>query len=161
IDALGDLKIAGVRPKPPGLTDPNDPKLQLTVPIVLSLQNRGFYLSRGHGLYSDQGDVVVSTDEGVVYTLRYGGPFFATGDELSAGTPDPAETKEERDKAKKKDSERKSQGTQENRYLLVTVSFDASLIPRPAKDDKAEAKPADRNTLPENVFAPDPKEQKD
>src|SRR5262249_34838617 len=74
---------------------------------------------------------------------------------------DTAETKEEPDKAKKKDSERKSQGTQENRYLLVTVSFDASLIPRPAKDDKTEAKPADRNTLPENVFAPDPKEQKD
>ncbi len=44
-DALGDLKIVGVRPKPPGLTDPNDPKLQLTAPIVLSLQNRGFYLS--------------------------------------------------------------------------------------------------------------------
>ena len=84
-DALGDLKIVGVRPKPPGLTDPNDPKLELTVPIVLSLQNRGFYLSRGHGLYSDQGDVIVTTDEGVVYTLRYGGPVFATGDELSAG----------------------------------------------------------------------------
>ena len=33
-DALGDLKIVGVRPKPPGLTDPNDPNLQLTVPIA-------------------------------------------------------------------------------------------------------------------------------
>ncbi len=159
VDALGDLKIVGVRPKPPGLTDPNDPKLELTVPIVLSLQNRGFYLSRGHGLYSDQGDVIVTTEEGIVYTLRYGGPVFATGDELSAGTPDTAEKKDESGKAKKKDAERKSQGTQENRYLMVTVSFDPTMIPKPAKEEKAEARPADKNTLPDNVFAPDPKEQ--
>jgi hypothetical protein len=159
IDALGDLKIVGVRPKPPGLTDPNDPKLELTVPIVLSLQNRGFYLSRGHGLYSDQGDVIVTTEEGVVYTLRYGGPFFATGDELSAGTPDTAEKRDDSDKTKKKDAERKSQGTQENRYLLVTVSFDPTMILKPAKEEKSETKPGDKTTLPDNVFAPDPKEQ--
>jgi hypothetical protein len=159
VDALGDLKIVGVRPKPPGLTDPNDPKLKLTVPIALSLQNRGFYLSRNGGLFSDQGDVIVSTDEGVVYTLRYGGPVFATGEELSAGTPDTAEKKDEADKAKKKDTERKSQGLQESRFLMVTVSFDPTMIPKPAKEEKAETRPGDKNTLPDNVFAPDPKEQ--
>ncbi len=160
VDALGDLKIVGVRPKPPGLTDPNDPKLELTVPIVLSLQNRGFYLSRGHGLFSDQGDVVVTTEEGVVYTLRYGGPVFATGDELSAGTPDTAEKKDEADKAKKKDAERKPAGTQENRFLMVTVSFDPTMIPRPTKEEKPEGKPGDKYTLPDNVFAPDEAEVK-
>ncbi len=149
-EALGDLKIVGVRPKPPGLTDPNDPNLRLTAPILLSLQNRGFYMSRNRGLFSDQGDVLVTTDEGVVYTLRYGGPFFATGDELSAGTPDTAEKKkDEADKAKK-DSERKSQGVQENRYLMVTVSFDPSAIAKPVKAEKPPAK-----DFPDDVFAPD------
>ncbi len=153
IDALGDLKIVGVRPKPPGLTDPNDPNLQLTRSIALSLQNRGFYLSPGHGLFSDQGDVIVTTDEGVVYTLRYGGPVFATGDELSAGTPDAADKKDDA-AGSKKDAERKSKGAQENRYLLLTVSFDPDAIPKPA-DDKAvdEAKTGGSKELPDDVFA--------
>jgi hypothetical protein len=157
-DALGDLKIVGIRPKPPGLTDPNDPNLKLTVPIALSLQNRGFYLTRNRGLYSDQGDVVVSTDEGIVYTLRYGGPVFATGDELTAGQPDAAEKKDGADKAKK--DEKKPQGTQENRYLMVTVSFDPSLIPKTAQEEKPSSRPGDVNDLPEDVFAPDPKDPK-
>jgi hypothetical protein len=159
-DALGDLKIVGVRPKPPGLTDPNDPKLELTVPIVLSLQNRGFYLSRGHGLYSDQGDVLVTTDEGVVYTLRYGGPVFATGDELTAGTPDTAEKKKDEPDKAKRDAERKSQGTQENRFLMVTVSFDPSLIPKTATEEKPSSRPGEVHDLPEDVFVPDPKDPK-
>ena len=37
--------------------------------VMLSLQSKGFFITR-KGLYSDQGDVIVSTDEGVVYTLR-------------------------------------------------------------------------------------------
>jgi hypothetical protein len=160
-DALGDLKIVGVRPKPPGLTDPNDPNLKLTVPIALSLQNRGFYLSRNRGLYSDQGDVIVSTDDGVVYTLRYGGPVFATGDELTAGTPDADEKKDEADKAKKKDAEKKSQGTQENRYLMVTVSFDPSLVPKTTSEaEKPSSRPGEVHDLPDDVFAPDPKDPK-
>ncbi len=158
VDALGDLKIVGIRPKPPGLTDPNDPNLELTIPIAMSLQNRGFYLTRKRGLFSDQGDVLVTTDEGVVYTLRYGGPVFATGEELSAGTPDTAEKKEEADKAKqKKDAEKKSQGAQENRFLMVTVSFDPTMIPKPAKE---ETKPAETKDFPDDVFAPDPKDPK-
>ncbi len=77
-DALGDLKIVGVRPKPPGLKDPDQKGLKLTPVVMLSLQSKGFFLTRD-GLYSDQGDVIVSTDEGVVYTLRYGGPVFGYG----------------------------------------------------------------------------------
>jgi hypothetical protein len=67
-DALGDLKIIGIRPKPPGLKDPNEPEIKLTLPIVASLQSKGFFLTK-QGLFSDQGDVIVTTDEGVVYTL--------------------------------------------------------------------------------------------
>ena len=49
--------------------------------------SKGFYPTR-EGLYSNQGEVTVSTDEGVVYTLRYGEVFIASGLELSAGVED-------------------------------------------------------------------------
>ncbi len=39
--------------------------------------------------------MLVSTDEGVVYTLRYGGPVFAAGDELTDGAADDAEKKKD------------------------------------------------------------------
>lgn len=155
-DALGDLKIVGVRRKPPGLTDPNTPDLKLTATIDRSLRLKGFFLTR-QGLFSDQGDVIVTTEEGVVYTLRYGGPVFATGDELTAGEPDDVEKKDEPGKAAAK----KSEGTQENRYLLVTVSFDPTIIPKPETDaEKAAAKPLDPSVIPDDPFAPNPTDPK-
>ena len=175
-EALGDLKIVGVRPKPPGFKDPNDPGRELLEQIkllesnpsslpnerreqiaqlnqaIIGLRNKGFYLLRD-GLYSDQGDVIVTTDEGVVYTLRYGGPVFATGDELTAGTPDTAKKTEET----KKDAAKKPEGTQESRYLMVRVAFDPTIIPKPEKEAPA---PADPSVIPDNPFAPDPKDPK-
>ena len=75
-DALGDLKIVGIRPRPAGLKNLDQEDLQLNNLVVASLQNKGFFASR-QGLLSDQGDVLVGTDEGVIYTLRYGGPISA------------------------------------------------------------------------------------
>ena len=92
-------------------------------------------------LLSNQGDVRVFTDEGVVYTLRFGEVFFGTGDELTSGTPDDAEKKADAKDEKEKDKTKKSQGTTENRYVMVTVSFDPELIAKPkAEDDKEKAK---------------------
>ena len=56
-DALGDLKIVGVRPKPPGLKKLDQEDLKLSQMVALSLQNKGFFLTR-QGLLSDQGDVL-------------------------------------------------------------------------------------------------------
>jgi len=156
-DALGDLKIVGIRPRPPGLKNLDQEDLKLSQLVIASLLNKGFFVTR-QGLYSDQGDVLVSTDEGVVYTLRYGGPIFGEGDELTAGTPDDAEKKDE---PKKKDAAKKSTGTQENRFLMVTVSFDPSLI---AKPESMEPKPPVIQTgpvvIPDKPFAPDPNDPK-
>ncbi len=99
----------------------------------------------------------IGTDEGVVYTLRYGGPVFAEGDELVVGAPDDAEQKKDaaKDKAKK-DKEKKPQGAQENRYLMVTVSFDPKLIEKPESiEPKPVVKPTGPVKLPDDVFAPD------
>ena len=159
-DALGDLKIVGIRPKPPGLKDPNQADLKLTRPILLSLASKGFFLTN-QGLLSDQGDVIVTTDEGVVYTLRYGGPVFSTGEELTAGLADDAEKKGDQPK---KDAKKKSDGTQENRYLMVTGSFDPALIAKPKALEPKLAppiiKPGTLVDIPSNAFAPNPTDPK-
>ena len=108
-DALADLKIVGVRTKPAGLTrdlkKSDSEGIKLTASTVASLQSKGFYMTKDGQLLSNQGDVRVYTDEGVVYTLRFGEVVFGTGDELTAGLPDDAEKKADdknaKDKAKK------------------------------------------------------------
>jgi len=161
-DALGDLKIVGIRPKPPGLKDPDQKGLKLTPVVMLSLQSKGFFLTRD-GLYSDHGDVIVSTDEGVVYSLRYGGPVFGSGDELTAGEPDDSEKKEApKTKDAKKEAAKKDNATQENRFLIVTVSFDPALIAKPEsmQEKKPSPKPVGLVDIPDKAFAPDPNDPK-
>jgi hypothetical protein len=156
-DALGDLKIVGVRPKPPGLKKLDQEDLKLTRMVALSLQSKGFILTP-QGLFSDQGDVLVSTDEGVVYTLRYGGPIFAEGDDLTVGQADDAEKKDE---PAKKDAAKKAKTTQENRYLMVTVSFDPTMISKPeSMEPKPVVKPTGPVDIPDKPFAPDPNDPK-
>ena len=156
-DALGDLKIVGVRPKPPGLKKLDQEDLKLTQMVAASLMAKGFFLTR-QGLLSDQGDVLVSTDEGVVYTLRYGGPIFAEGDDLTVGKADDAENK---DGTAKKEAAKGKKETKENRYLMVTVSFDPTMIAKPeSMEPKPVTKPTGLVNIPDKAFAPDPNDPK-
>jgi hypothetical protein len=160
-DALGDLKIVGIRRRPAGLENLDKPGIRLTPIIMASLQSKGFFITRD-GLYSDHGDVIVSTDEGVVYTLRYGGPVFGSGDELTAGEPDDAEKKDAPKGADKKEAPKKDNATQENRFLMVTVSFDPTLITKPEsmQEKKLAPKPTGLADIPDKAFAPDPTDPK-
>lgn len=130
--ALADLKISGVRPKPPGLTaelkaqGSGEGNVKLSNDSIRSLASRGFYLTRDGQLLSNQGDVIVATNEGVVYILRFGEVTFATGNDLSAGSED-----EGTPDAAKKDETKKDQVGTESRYLFVTAQFEPDLIPRP------------------------------
>jgi len=143
--ALSDLKIVGVRPKPPGLSRDlkvsasNDVK-PTTNAEANSLIQRGFYPLRDGRLVSNQGDVVVRTDEGAVYTLRYGEVVLGTGESVEAGGKDEG----------KADAKKADPGTTENRFLMVTVGFDPSLIPAPEK-------PKEPLVIPDDPFqkAPD------
>jgi hypothetical protein len=148
--SLGDLKIVGVRPKPAGLTRDLKAKsesgggpLSLTPTAVVSLQDKGFYLTRDGRLLSNQGDLRLATDEGIIYTLRFGEVVFATGEELTAGVAD-----EKADANKEKDKKDKAQpeGSTESRYLFVTVDFDESQIPAPAAAEEPDSE------LPADVF---------
>ncbi|GAC1469961.1 MAG: hypothetical protein NVSMB9_14450 [Isosphaeraceae bacterium] len=134
--ALADLKIVGVRPKPEGLSrdlklsSSNEIKPNTTAELQ-SLISKGFYPTR-EGIFSNQGDVIVSTDEGAVYTLRFGEVVFSSGEQLEAGG---------KDEGKKTSS--KAEGTTESRYLMVTVAFDPKLIPQPEKPSEALSIPDD------------------
>jgi hypothetical protein len=153
-NALADLKIVGVRPKPEGLQKDLKVKgdqLKLSSEQAFrSLFSKGFYLTRD-GLYSNQGDVVVSTDEGVVYTLRFGEVVVATGLELTAGADESASKKDE----KKKDEAKKSDGASENRYVMVTVHFDPSLLP-----PEHPPEPEGPLTIPDDPFQKKPDDPK-
>ncbi len=172
-DALADLKIVGVRTKPPGLTrdlmNSDQGGIKLAATSIASLQNKGFFMTRDGKVLSNQGDVRVYTDEGVVYTLRFGEVFFGTGEELTAGSRDDAETKasEKVGIPKDKEKSKKAEGTTENRFVMVTVSFDPTLVPRPKSDDEKEkdkdkptATPGQPIEVPANPFAPDPNDPK-
>jgi Domain of unknown function (DUF4340) len=134
--ALADLKIVGVRPKPDSLSKDlkvaatNDVKPTTTAELQ-SLVQKGFYPTRD-GLFSNQGQVIVKTDEGAVYTLRFGEVVFGTGDAVESG-------KDEGKAATKK----ADNATTENRYLMVTIAFDPTLVPEPEKPQEALVIPDD------------------
>jgi hypothetical protein len=119
---------------------------------MASMASQGFYFTRDGRLLSNQGDVIPATDEGVVYTLRFGEVTFAQGESLEAGV------NEEEAKAKAAAGEevkKKSEGATESRYLFVTASFDANLLP------PAPQPPAKDAEIPSDPFQSTPKERSD
>lgn len=96
--ALDSLKIVDVRPKPPGLAaDLRQESVQLSLETALSLRQKGYYITPNGHVYSSEGDMTVETNNGLVYSLRFG--EIAAGDTKS-GTPS------------------------DNRHLFVMVHFD-------------------------------------
>jgi hypothetical protein len=163
--ALGDVKIVGVRPKPAGLTrelkatgDVQDiAKLDDRSLLVMAdeLARRGFYLTQGGKVLSNQGDIVVSTEDGAAYTLRFGEAYIASGEALSKGIDEAAAAEAAKKDAAKggapaKSEDKKSSGI-ESRYLLVTIAFDPKLLP-PLPDPDAGTPTA----LPADVFKRNP-----
>lgn len=103
VGALHELMIVDVRPKPAGLsrdlrrTDA-EAALSLTEADLASLQSRGFYLTRDGTLVSNQGELGISCDDGVVYTLRFGEVtagenrfLFVTASFVESAAPKPAD----------------------------------------------------------------------
>lgn len=154
--ALSGLKIVGVRPKPEGVTrelkalaTQNDQQKRLSGRTYRSLFSRGFYLMADGSIRSNQGDVLVDTDEGLRYTLRFGEVTAAAGDALTAGTPEEDDAgKTQDDPAKEAEKAAEKPAATDNRFLMVSAEYDAALVPKPA----SLREPADTE-LPEKVFA--------
>lgn len=105
--ALENLKIVDVRPKPAPLAkDLRSGSLQLTLETAMSLRQRGFLITPNGRLLSTEGEMTVETANGLAYTLRFGDLAPASGDSKAA----PA--------------------AGENRFLFVTVSYDAARAAR-------------------------------
>ena len=109
--ALDSLRIVDVQPKPANLT--RDLKTTGNVPLtreaVLSLRQKGFFVTRA-GLYSNEGEIVVDTKNGLQYTLRF-------GEIASSGAAGAAQA--EASAADKSDDDTKT----ERRYLFITVNY--------------------------------------
>jgi hypothetical protein len=119
IKALDELSIVGIRPKPEGLSvslQQSSGQVRISTSDLLSLQSKGFYFTGDGLLRSNEGEMVAVTSNGVSYTLRFGEVAYGSGFEVSAGTA--AETGE-------------AKGPGENRYLMITTSFDETVFTEP------------------------------
>lgn len=130
LTAIDELSIVGVRPKPVGISQSlaAGEEGSLSQSDMLSLQNKGFFLSRDGQLLSNEGELEVKTTDGVVYVLRFGEVLFGAGLAVSAGAG--GATSEQ-------------QGSTENRYLFLTTQFDGSVFKEPTRpaDTSFKGKP--------------------
>ncbi|UCH85437.1 MAG: hypothetical protein JSW50_07045, partial [Candidatus Latescibacterota bacterium] len=126
LGALDELKIEGVRPKPAGLTASltrSADSLTINTSDLLSLQNKGFFFSRDGRLLSNEGEMQARTQDGLVYTLRFGEVAYGTGTAVTSGdVSDAGEASE----------------TGVNRYLFVTARFEKSMFPEPVYPENTD-----------------------
>lgn len=146
-NAISGLKIVGVRSKPPGLK----PDLSTlagqaeAAAVAMAMESRGFLLLRDGRVVSQDGDITVETDEGIVYTVKLGGVVLGKREEIEAGKSDEKAVAGHPAEPPKAEGDKSSPDTQENRFLLVSVAFNESKFPpiqpppgvdvEPKKDD--------------------------
>lgn len=201
VSNLDDLKIVGVRPKPQGIKpdlslEPSVARNPLAVQALQAdLESRGFLIGPdpkvkdGIKLYSNEGELLAGTNEGVRYELHFGEIFAGTEFEIEVGFADgekkdeskaddeAAKADETKDVGGEKKPEEQKNGNQKtddkskrSRYLFVTTSFDEKLIGdepvkpiEPAKPAGLEEKPAgdgEKNEEPAKKEVPTKSEEK-
>ena len=133
VGGLMGINIVGVRPKPEGLSGNLRQAFEeraITNADLQTMQARGFYPTQAGEMLSNEGELKVRTDLGVVYTLRFGEILYGSGNAVAIGD----ET-----------SDDEESGTGENRYVLINAEFDAEALPEPERpanrdfENKAES----------------------
>jgi len=137
--SVANIQIVGVRPRPEQL-------------FLRDLQSKGFFVSGDPGaaqLFGNEGQVSITTKDGLRYTLYFGEVTYESGLALTAGVAEtPADDSDEAaDNAAEKDAEK---GTA-SRYMWVDVTYDESI-------DQSLAKPATpaEGEAPTDAASPDP-----
>lgn len=123
VGAIIDLRIAGVRPKPAGMTgNLRDAAVagSITQSDIQALVSRGFFPTPEGGLLSNEGEVLVRTTEGVLYTLRFGEVVYGRGDAVAVGDDT---------------SDEQQSGPGENRYVFITAEFDETVLREPSASE--------------------------
>ena len=121
LKVIDSLVIVGVRPKPEGISaslSTSTGNAQLDQAGIMSLRSKGFYLTRSGQLMSNEGELKVQTNEGIIYTLRFGEVLYGSGLSVSAGSDESSEG---------------DAGQEANRYLFLTADFDVNLLPEPTR----------------------------
>lgn len=153
--ALDNLKIVNVAKKPPGVAaDLKGEQLQEST--LAALQRRGFFASQassgsGYELFAMNGDLQVTTKDGVQYLLRFGNGAGASFEPVESAEGGAAEAGKE---------------VSINRFLLVTTRVDESKFPEPALERLPEtiedlkalqaAKNGPTQTVPSGAASVDP-----
>lgn len=156
--AFDDLKIVGVRRKPPGLsaTLAEGEGLKVTQSDLDSLTAKGFYNVPGKGLLSNEGELIVSTFNGVTYVLRFGSVFTGSDIEVEIGgekvaakpAAAPAADGEKKDPAAPAEEKKDDASVKKNRFVFITAQFspeaigDAPVEPTKPEEPKADEAPA-------------------
>ncbi len=160
VEALDNLQIVGVRPKPAKLS--KDLRLSEGISLdsatMLDLQSRGFFFvptKNGEQLVSKEGDLIAMTDEGVVYEMHFGDVFSGSTEEIEIGgmaKPDADKPKE--GESKEGDAEKKDDaGQKKSRYLFVTTSFDAEKVPGKPAEAVEPTPPGEQPAVDDNASA--------
>ncbi len=106
--ALTTIHIVGARPKPKSLAEQlRKGALEMTLETVMSLRQHGFFVTPNGRLYANEGEMVVDTKQGIVYTLRFG-EIVRGASGTSTG-----------------DNKPEAQG--QDRYVFITVHHDPKL----------------------------------
>lgn len=118
--ALDDLNIVDVHRKPQGLSTQlqGEAALNLDQAAADSLQSRGYFIVRNQ-LLSDEGETFMRMNDGVEYSLRFGGVV-----KFDAGSSNA-------DEADSLADDQSGSG----RYVFVTARFDSALIPPPELEE--------------------------
>lgn len=122
--ALDNLRIVDVQPKPANLTRDLKTRqgIQLAMNSVMSLRQKGFFVTGNGQLFSNEGEIIVETANGLQYTLRFG--------EIAAGGTGAAAGGEASGEDESKPAE------EERRYLFITVNHSDARAKQYAGEDK-------------------------
>ncbi|HWL10095.1 MAG TPA: DUF4340 domain-containing protein [Planctomicrobium sp.] len=158
LSSLDDLKIAGVRAKPAGLSaglKGESESISIDPLVQRDMAEKGVFISgRGEFVYNE-GKVNVGLNNGVIYELGFGEEFSGNDLDIEIGKqPSPTEEaekiakevekKEDDSDAASNNEEKADDGLTKSRYLFVTAYFDKALLgPEPTAPVKPEA-PAEK-----------------
>ncbi len=126
LKSFADLKIVGVRRKPEGLSASlsGDTAIKLSIESRVDLQDRGFFLHPKMGIASNEGEMLVSTFDGVTYVLRFGEVVTGSEIEIEAGSAQKAAKKP----ADPEKPEAADPTQKKNRYVFITAQFDEAAL---------------------------------
>ncbi|MCH2179905.1 MAG: DUF4340 domain-containing protein [Mariniblastus sp.] len=170
VSSLDELTIVGVRPKTmfegqqiltPALTlnrevvgklKTNTEALQQLInQVQYELQEYGFNLAPGPGgpqdlsLVSDSGEVAIGTDQGVVYTLQFGKSVAGDETNIQIGGGDVTQANDlptaETSDTGASQNDPKTETPIKNRYLMIRVNFDETLLADKPIAPKPPSKP--------------------